>query len=135
MKEKLMKFMQGRYGIDTFSKCLLGIGLIVALLASFLGDRAISPLFYVMGWAIIVYCYVRMFSRNIKKRYEENQLFLGKTYKLRCFFQKQKELWKQKQVYRIYKCPSCGQKVRIPKGKGKIEVSCPKCSTTFIRKS
>lgn len=90
---------------------------------------------YIFGWVAIIYCYFRIFSKNITKRYAENQKYLAKTYKLRSFFYKQKELMKQRKVYHIYKCPSCKQKIRIPRGKGKIEVRCPKCGTTFIKKS
>ncbi|MFR5507562.1 MAG: MJ0042-type zinc finger domain-containing protein, partial [[Ruminococcus] torques] len=61
--------------------------------------------------------------------------YLMKTYKIRNWFQNQKNIWQQRKVYHIYTCPSCKQKIRIPKGKGKIEVRCPKCGTTFIKKS
>lgn len=135
MKEKMIRFMQGRYGVDTFSKFLLVVGLVVVLLSSFIGGRAVDTICYVVGWAVIIYCYYRMFSKNVTKRYAENQTFLAKTYKIRCFFQSKKNEWKQRKVYHIYKCPSCGQKIRIPKGKGKIEVRCPKCTTTFIKNS
>lgn len=135
MKEKLVRFMQGRYGVDTFSKFLLGFGLVVVLVSSVFGGKTISAVCYAIGWFTIIYCYFRMFSKNVTKRYAENQSFLAKTYKLRCYFQKQKNEWGQRKVYHIYKCPSCGQKIRIPKGKGKIEVRCPKCSTTFVKKS
>ena len=77
----------------------------------------------------------RVFSRNISKRYAENQKYLAKTYKLRTYIQQQKNSLAQRKVYHIYKCPGCKQKIRIPKGKGKIEIRCPKCGTTFIKKS
>ena len=88
-----------------------------------------------LGWVMIIYCYFRMFSRNVSKRYAENEAFLAGVYKIRNFFRSQKGLWKQRKVYHIYKCPGCRQKIRIPKGKGKIEIRCPKCGTTFIKKS
>ena len=135
MKEKFLRFMQGRYGLDQFSKALLIGGLIVVLLSSFFAGGRAGSLFYLLGWAAIIYCYFRIFSKNITKRYAENQKYLAKTYKLRSFFYKQKELMKQRKVYHIYKCPGCKQKIRIPKGKGKIEIRCPKCGTTFIKKS
>lgn len=135
MKEKLVRFMQGRYGVDTFSKFLLILGLAVVLLSSFLAGKTAGTICYILGWILIIYCYFRMFSKNVTKRYAENQTFMAKTYKIRCFFQKQKNMWKQRKTYHIYKCPGCGQKIRIPKGKGKIEVRCPKCSNTFIKKS
>lgn len=135
MKEKLIRFMQGRNGADTLSKVLLAAGLIVVFLSAFLTGKVVGMFFYVLGWVLIIYCYFRMFSRNISKRYAENQAFLAKVYGIRNFFRSQKGLWKQRKVYHIYKCPGCGQKIRIPKGKGKVEIRCPKCGTTFIKKS
>ena len=135
MKDKMMRFLQGRYGVDALSKCLLGVGLVAVILAAFLGGKAAGNILYIFGWVAIIYCYFRIFSKNITKRYAENQKYLAKTCKLRSFFYKQKELMKQRKVYHIYKCPRCKQKIRIPRGKGKIEVRCPKCGTTFIKKS
>ena len=135
MKEKLIRFMQGRYGIDQLSKFLLITGLAVVLLSAFLGEIEVSMLLYIFGWGVVIYCYFRIFSRNVQKRYAENQAYLMKTYKIRNWFQNQKNIWQQRKVYHIYTCPSCKQKIRIPKGKGKIEVRCPKCGTTFIKKS
>ena len=135
MKERIMRFMQGRYGVDTFCRFLLVAGLIVVFLSAFLGSSVVGMIFYLLGWVMIIYCYFRMFSRNVSKRYAENQAFLAKTYKIRSFLQKQKNIWNQRRVYHIYTCPNCRQKIRIPKGKGKIEIRCPKCGTTFIKKS
>lgn len=135
MKEKLIRFMQGRYGIDQFSKFLLIVGLIAVVASSFFWDSIANVIFYILGWILVIYCYFRVFSRNIPKRYAENQTYLAKTYKIRSFFQRQKSIWKQRRVYHIYTCPSCKQKIRIPRGKGKIEVRCPKCGTTFVKKS
>ena len=135
MKERFMRFMQGRYGVDPFSKFLLVSGLVVVFLSAALGNRTVGAVFYLLGWILIIYCYFRMFSRNVSKRYAENQTFLAKTYKVREFFRKQKNIWKQRRVYHIYTCPNCRQKIRIPRGKGKIEIRCPKCGTIFIKKS
>ena len=123
--------MYGRYGVDSLGKCLLGIG-IAAAAATWFSDTRIFPL---LSWACILYAYFRMFSKNIYKRSAENRAYLNKTYKLRCFFARQKNMLVQKKTYHIYKCPSCKQKIRIPRGKGRIEIRCPKCSTTFIKNS
>ena len=131
MKEKLMRFMYGRYGVDSLGKCLLGIG-IAAAAATWFSDAWILPL---LAWACIIYTYFRMFSKNIYKRSAENRAYLTKTYKLRCFFARQKNMLVQRKTHHIYKCPSCKQKIRIPRGKGRIEIRCPKCSTTFIKNS
>ena len=134
MKEKLIRFMQGRYGVDQLSKFLLILGLVVVVISALFNSR-VSLILYILGWLLVIYCYFRVFSRNIPKRYAENQAFLSKTYKIRTFFQKQKNIWQQRKTHHIYTCPSCKQKIRIPKGKGKIEVRCPKCGATFIKKS
>ena len=89
MKEKLIRFMQGRYGTDTLSKFLLICGLVVVLFSSFSSSDTVRMIWYVVGWALIIYCYYRMFSRNVTKRYAENQAFLARTYKIRSFFKQQ----------------------------------------------
>lgn len=131
MKEKLIRFMYGRYGVDSFGKFLTGFGFASLIFTLFLPWR----LFYLLAWAAIIYAYFRMFSKNIYKRSAENQAFLKYTARIRGFFWKQKNLMAQRKTHHIYKCPSCKQKIRVPKGKGKIEIRCPKCQTTFIRRS
>lgn len=138
MKERIRQFMQGRYaayGMDSLTKFLLGAGLIVIFLSSAFHGKAAGNVCYILGWLIIIFCYFRLFSKNTTKRYAENQLFLTRTAKIRGFLTQQKNSLNQRRVYHIYKCPNCKQKIRIPRGKGKIEVRCPKCSTTFIKKS
>ena len=66
---------------------------------------------------------------------EQNQKYLQMTSKLRLRFNKEKNLMKQRKTHHIYACPGCGQKIRIPRGKGKIEIECPKCHTKFVKRS
>lgn len=131
MKEKFMRFMYGRYGLDSFGKFLLILGLV----ALFLSGRNEYLFFIFLSWAILIYEYYRMFSRDIYKRAAENQWYLSKTAKLRSFIYRHKNLMQQRKTHHIYKCPSCGQKIRIPRGKGRVEIRCPKCSARFIKKS
>lgn len=135
MKEKLIRFMQGRYGIDQLSKLLIILGVVVVLISAFFNWGPAGLICYLLGWALVIWGYFRVFSRNVTKRSAENEVYLSKTGGIRSFFQKQKYMWRQRRVYHIYKCPGCGQKIRIPRGKGKIEVRCPKCGATFIKKS
>lgn len=130
MKEKLYRFMYGRYGTDQFNKFLLTAAL-VCLIFSFFG----SNIFYLLALVLLIYSYFRMFSKNLYKRREENTKYLQYLYKVKQFWNTQKRDFKQRKTHHIYKCPSCHQKIRIPRGKGKIEIRCPKCSTTFIKKS
>ena len=134
MKEKFIRFMSGRYGIDSFGKFTL-LAAVAALILSGWFDGLMFSALTIFAWACVVYTYFRMFSRNVYKRAAENQKWLNKTYRIRTWFSRQKNSASQRRVYHIYKCPSCRQKIRIPKGKGKVEVRCPKCSTTFIKNS
>lgn len=135
MKEKFIRFMQGRYGVDELSKFAMGAAFVCVLLAIFAGRSNMGALLDTLGLAAIIYTYFRIFSRNIQKRYEENQWFLARTAKLRLRFQKEKNLMAERKTNHIYTCPGCGQKIRIPKGKGKIEIDCPKCHTKFVKRS
>ena len=82
-----------------------------------------------------VYDEFRRCSRDIGKRYAENQKFLARTARLRGAFFKQMSLMRQLKTHHIYRCPGCRQKIRVPRGKGRIEIRCPKCSATFIKNS
>lgn len=130
MREKLYRFMQGRYGADQLNRFLM-ILVIVCLVFSLFGLR----IFYVFGIALLVYSYFRIFSKNLYKRREENAAFLRYEYKVKQRFASWKRTMQQRKTHHIYRCPSCKQKIRIPRGKGKIEIRCPKCGQTFIKKS
>lgn len=132
MRDKFLRFMYGRYGVDQFSKFLVVLGIILLLLSGFTRHGGI---FYLLSLAVLIYSYFRMFSRNHSRRYAENQLYLKYTNGIRRKFSSVSYRFRQRKYYHIYKCPSCGQKIRIPRGKGKIEIRCPKCSAHFIKKS
>lgn len=123
--------MAGRYGVDQFAR-FLNIFVIVLLVVSMLTRAGII---YLLALVLLVYSYYRIFSRNHSKRYAENMKYLQKTAKLRGFFQTQKRDAGMRKTHHIYRCPGCRQKIRIPRGKGKIAVRCPKCGTEFIKKS
>ena len=136
MREKFMRFMQGRYGVDQFSRFLMGIALACIILAMFFSRVGmIGSVLDTVGFAALIYTYFRIFSRNIQKRYEENQKYLARTAKIRMCLNKEMNLMKQRKTHHIYSCPECKQKIRIPRGKGKIEIQCPKCRTKFVKKS
>lgn len=130
MKDKLQRFMWGRYGIDRFNRFLLAFAFI-CLILSMLG----VGFFYAAATVLMGYAYFRIFSRNTDKRSAENQWYLKWEMKVRGFFLKKRRQLLQRKEYHIYKCPGCGQKIRVPRGKGKIAVSCRKCGAEFIRRS
>ncbi|MBS6397063.1 MAG: hypothetical protein KH452_07925 [Clostridiales bacterium] len=131
MKEKFYRFMQGRYGQDQFSKFLIYAAL-GCILLNFLVR---SNLVYWLAWILIIYGYFRIFSKNHAARYAENQKYLNATARVRYWLDQQKKLAQERRIHHIYTCPKCKQKIRIPKGKGKIMVRCPKCGNEFQKRS
>lgn len=131
MKDKLRSFMIGRYGTDQLNKFLLIVTMVLIFLSMFTRQSA----FWYGSLVLLVYSYYRMFSRNISRRYQENTKYLQMTSKIRGRFQLFKTHQGQRKIYRFYKCPNCKQKVRVPKGRGKISITCPNCKGTFIKRS
>ena len=131
MKERMQRFMAGRYGNDQLNQFIF----IVAIISMVLEIITRQSLFYTLTLVLLILAYVRVFSRNINKRYEENMKFLQKKDAILNKFRKQKYYAAQRRNFHIYTCPQCMQKIRIPKGKGKISITCPKCRTSFIKKS
>ena len=134
LRYRLAVFMQGRYGSDNFSRFLLFVWLIVIIISMIFR----IPYFWIIELGFAVYIYFRMFSRNIPARYRENQAYLKIRNKVIGFFRYLPEKTRSflpNSQYHIYRCPSCRQKIRIPKGKGNIIVRCPKCGTEFRKRS
>ncbi len=131
MREKVQKFMTGRYGFDELSKAYLGAAIALMVVSLFFRNR----IFYLTAIVLLIYCYYRAFSRNIAKRQAEEQKYRNFRYRRAVKWNALKKRQEQKKIYRFYKCPQCRQKVRVPKGRGKICITCPKCQTEFIKKS
>lgn len=135
MREKLQKFMIGRYGADELGRAI-NIGVLICFVISLFS--ALLPVFSVFYWIGILLFIVqiyRMFSRNTAKRYQENQKFRDLRYRASIKKNGFQTRWAQRGIYRFYKCPSCRQRVRVPKGHGRICITCPKCKTEFVKKS
>ena len=133
MREKIIRFMQGRYGSDKLSNFMLIAAFILIFVSMFLGVNGF--ILSGLGLALVVLTYVRMFSRNVQKRYAENQAFLKVYNKVKGFFTRQIGYMKQRRTHHIYSCPNCKQKLRVPRGKGNIMITCSKCHTQFKKRS
>lgn len=135
LREMLAKFMYGRYGTDRLNMFLLIVLIVCAGLNLFVRNGYFSIVMSSWETLLIVLIYYRMFSRNIQKRYAENQKYLSLENKVKRFFGRTNYIQEQRKDFHIYTCPQCRQKIRIPKGKGKISVRCPKCGAEFVKKS
>lgn len=131
MREKFARFMMGRNGVDELAR-FESIFVWVLLLVSIFSRMWIFDLF---AMALIVHMYFRILSRDVSKRYEENQKYVNFRYNAVVKWDKKKKRIAQRRNYRFYKCPMCRQEVRVPKGHGKIQITCPKCRETFIKRS
>ena len=121
----LRRVMTGRYGTDRLNMVILGAGLTLAVASMFFPAHWAQPRLLVtlvayglMGWAIF-----RSFSRSTQRRYEENRRFMQ-------FWQRLTD-----RRHKYYKCPNCKQRVRVPKGKGKISITCPRCRNKIIKET
>ena len=119
----MKKFLKSRYGVDQLNRFLLGVAVVCVALNWIFR----SQVCYWFGLAALILCCFRMFSGKYGKRMRENEAFRGAVY-----FVQQKI---KPSDYHIYRCPVCGQKIRIPKGKGRVSIHCPKCGNDFIKKS
>ncbi len=129
--------MYGRYGNDELNRLISIIALVLLILALVLTrvEGVLGSVCWICGVIALILCYYRMFSRNIAKRSAENQKFQSYRYSRAVKKQRLKERAEQSKDYKFFKCPKCGVLNRIPKGKGKIQITCPKCGEQFIRKS
>lgn len=130
-RERMTRFMYGRYGNDELSKVYLAAA--IFCLAVYFVTR--FSLIYLAGMAFLIYGLYRSFSKNTAKMSAQNQKYMTWRYKKIVAYNQLKKQWAQRKEYRFYRCPDCRQKVRVPRGRGKIAITCPKCKTEFIKKS
>lgn len=127
----LRKFMAGRYGVDQLSTALIVVNLICTILLRFF-NSSILNIFCIIISVIVIY---RIFSKNISKRYQENIKFLNIWNPIKRKVNKNIQRIKDLKHYKYFKCSNCKQTLRVPRGKGKISITCPKCKLVMIKRS
>lgn len=130
-RQRMTRFMYGRYGNDQLSKMYLALALACLIVNLFTR----LTVFYAAGLLLLIYSTYRSFSKDIAKMSLQNQKYLNWRYQIIVRYNNRKKHWAQRKEYRFYKCPGCRQKVRVPRGRGKIAITCPKCHVEFIKKS
>ena len=119
----LRNFMAGRYGMDRLNMVILWTGVGASILSALVRVPPFNLIFWALSYVLMFLSIFRMLSRNTYKRYQENRKFLQ-------IFDRLKD-----RQHRYFDCPKCRQMVRVPKGKGKISITCPRCREKFIRKT
>ena len=130
MRDWFRRLMMGRYGVDQLTWVLLALSLLLSLCGSIFRSNVLG----ILCWAVLVVCYLRIFSRNIYARQQENQKLLQFWWKLKNGRSKRPSR-EQRKNFRVFSCPTCKQKLRVPRGIGKISISCPICGRSFIKKT
>ena len=116
-------FMAGRYGMDKLNMVILWTGVAASLLSAMVSVQPLNLIFWALSYVLMFWSIFRILSRNTYKRYQENRKFLQ-------IFDRLKD-----RQHRYYDCPKCRQTVRVPRGKGKISITCPRCREKFVKKT
>ena len=119
----LRSFMAGRYGTDRLNMVILCAGLAASILSSLVRITPLNLIFWLLSYALMIWAIWRSLSRNTYKRYQENRKFMQ-------IFDRMKD-----RQHRYFDCPKCHQMVRVPRGKGKISITCPRCREKFVKKT
>lgn len=130
-KDSMQRVMYGRYGTDELGTAIFGVSIIVWVIACIIRVRILRTLACVG----IFIALIRMYSRNTEQRRMENQSFLEKFEGPIKWYVLQKQKLRDRKTHKYFKCDQCKAVLRVPKGRGKIEVTCPKCGAKSIRKS
>lgn len=128
---KTSHFMTGRHGFDQLSLALLGLTLVLSLIAGFSNSLILS----ILSPIVLVVCYYRVFSKKLYKRQQENYKFLRLWYPVRDWFKKKYQRLQGMKTHKYFKCKNCKQTLRVPRGRGKLVITCPKCKTEMHKKS
>mgnify|MGYP006916048174 CR=1 FL=1 len=151
-RNRFYQFMQGRNGVDALARFVNRLSfaaLFVAILFTFLSTlflrrevngaatvfRVLYYVFYGIGVGLFLYWGFRIFSKNVSQRQAENTRYLYRKQRFSRWFSSRKQQWRDRKTYRYFRCPQCKQRIRAPRGKGKIRVTCSKCKNVFITKT
>ena len=119
----LRSFMAGRYGTDKLNMVILCAGLVASILSMMVSAQPLNLILWALSYVLMIVAILRSLSRNTYKRYQENRKFQQILSRLK------------DRDNRYFDCPKCRQMVRVPRGKGKISITCPRCREKFVKKT
>lgn len=131
MGARYARMMYGRYGSDELNLFLLIVCMVLLLLSG------IPHLFFLslLSMAILVWTVFRTYSRKLDKRRREAEVYFGIKRKIKNFFALRKNKWRDRKTHCYFKCKNCRAVLRVPKGKGEIDITCPKCGKITVKKT
>ena len=132
VRASFARFMSGRYGADQLSMAQVIAALVISILGSFFGARKVAM---VLSDALLIWAFFRMLSKDRYRRAHENEVYLSKTEGVRRGITEWLNRVKNGKKYRYFTCPKCKQRLRVPRGVGKIELTCPKCGRKKVIKT
>ena len=121
---KLRTFFYGRNGFDDLAKASIIVSLGLMVIYILMPSNIARLILYIISNALLIYGYFRILSKNVYKRVIENKKYLGAI-------NMAKTRWQQRKTHKFYRCPKCKTWLRVPKGRGKITITCVKCATKF----
>ena len=131
LKYKISYWMQGRYGNDELN-LVLSVGFLVLWILSLITKKSF---FYLIGLVLLVYSIYRALSRDHLKRSNERLKYLQIVDRIKRYPKLLRQQWDQRKTHAFFRCSQCGVTIRVPKGKGQIEITCPKCGNKFIKRT
>ena len=139
-QENFGTFMYGRNGMDQLSQFMLYLSLFlmivsVILLSAFRRSSIASTILDYAAIVILIFSYFRAFSHKVEKRRKENLKYLNAIYPISNWFRLKRQRFEMRKNYKLFLCPKCKTTLRVPKGKGRINLTCPRCHTKFEGKS
>ena len=133
IRQFLYSFFRGRNGLDALAKCTWVLTFVFILLSLIHGVVGVVCYFLAMGF--MLYTLFRVLSRNVYKRSQENSRFLERTGGIRRFIADRRVRFAQRKEYKFFRCPTCHTYLRVPRGKGKLQITCRKCGNRFSGKT
>lgn len=136
LRERFQRMMYGRYGQDQLGMFCFAAYIVIWIVALLFRGTRIALVLTTLDYLFVIVYFFRFFSRNIYKRQQENQKFLAVFNRVKNYIKYVKLKFTERNgVKKLYRCPKCHQIIRVPKGRGKIAITCPKCRFEFIRKT
>ena len=150
-------FQQQRRGIDELSRTMLILALVLSIIGMIVSKSVgwLRIVLSLLSGALLVLIVIRMTSKNFNKRYQENMKYLTYETAVKDWFRRtfraksaggtyqaprakragKNPTWAELKQYKYLICPQCAQRLRVPRGKGRIRVTCTHCGNVFETRS